>query len=290
MTTASGSAVRFWGRRLGAAVVDLACAVFGRKTVVRASRFVLHRARLDVPNQLHRNGEVVLQRWVLHHIGQRDLVVFDVGANVGEWTAALLEQASGVDIAHLQIHAFEPSKFTFDRLTTRLATTGVRLNRLALSDCSGERRLHVHHPGAGVNSLHDAEGAGAQLAIETVQLTTVDDYCLAHDIPTIQLVKIDTEGHDVSVIRGALRMLRERRIGVIQFEYNHRWVFSRTYLRDAFRELQPLGYRLGKLTPRGVEFYDGWDHELETFVEGNYVACLPEMVPDLHPITWWKAT
>jgi hypothetical protein len=39
--------------------------------------------------------------------------------------------------------------------------------------------------------------------------------------------------------------------------------------------LAPLGYSLGKLTPRGVEFYPGWDAELETFVEGNYVACVP---------------
>ena len=39
------------------------------------------------------------------------------------------------------------------------------------------------------------------------------------------------------------------RIQVTRFEYNHRWVMSRNFLRDAFELLLPLGYELGKLTP-----------------------------------------
>jgi hypothetical protein len=38
--------------------------------------------------------------------------------------------------------------------------------------------------------------------------------------------------------------------------------------------LSPLGYSIGKLTSHGVEFYEKWDWELETFREGNYIACL----------------
>jgi hypothetical protein len=52
--------------------------------------------------------------------------------------------------------------------------------------------------------------------------------------------------------------------------------------------LQPLGYKLGKLTPRGVEFYAHWDPDLETFVEANYVACLPEIAAKLPVVSWWK--
>ena len=74
----------------------------------------------------------------------------------------------------------------------------------------------------------------------------------------------------------------------MQFEYNHRWVFARAYLRDAFDLLTGLGYRIGKLTPKGVEFYPGWDAELETFVEGNYVACEPRAAEALPAVRWWK--
>jgi hypothetical protein len=66
-------------------------------------------------------------------------------------------------------------------------------------------------------------------------------------------------------------------------------VYSRSFLCDAFDLLRPLGYCLGKLTPLGVEFYPAWDPDLETFVEGNYVACSPEIVGRLPSVTWWKS-
>ena len=60
-------------------------------------------------------------------------------------------------------------------------------------------------------------------------------------------------------------------------------------LRDAFEMLEPLGYRLGKLTPQGLEFYPRWDPDLEMFIEGNYVACASHMAERMPSVTWWKA-
>jgi hypothetical protein len=37
-----------------------------------------------------------------------------------------------------------------------------------------------------------------------------------------------------------------------------------------------------------VEFYPRWDAELETFVEGNYVACDPAVAARLPAVPWWK--
>ena len=64
---------------------------------------------------------------------------------------------------------------------------------------------------------------------------------------------------------------------------------QRAFLRDAFDHLTGLGYGVGKLTPKGVEFYPGWEPELETFVEGNYVACSPAAAHSLPAVRWWKA-
>ena len=41
--------------------------------------------------------------------------------------------------------------------------------------------------------------------------------------------------------------------------------------------------------PKGVEFYPGWDPDLETFVQGNYVACTPVAARGLPAVRWWKA-
>jgi hypothetical protein len=127
------------------------------------------------------------------------------------------------------------------------------------------------------------------VAQENVVTTTLDSYAEQSGVARFALVKIDAEGHDLAVLRGARTLLAEHRIAVAQFEYNHRWILGRFYLRDAFEFLLALGYRVGKVTPRGVEFYPGWDADLETFVEGNYLACTPEAAAELPSVTWWKS-
>ena len=132
-------------------------------------------------------------------------------------------------------------------------------------------------------------GGPAGATTEEVATNTLDAYADRAGLDHVTLVKIDTEGHDLAVLRGAQRLFTEQRISIAQFEYNHRWVYARCYLRDVFDLLEPLGYRLGKLTPRGVEFYPGWDADLETFVEGNYVACCALAAERLPSVAWWKS-
>jgi hypothetical protein len=144
-------------------------------------------------------------------------------------------------------------------------------------------------PGAGINSLHMPTVWQVGLTTEEVQTTTLDEYADRTGLDHLTLVKIDTEGHDLAVLRGARKLFTEQRISAVQFEYNHRWIAARSFLRDAFELLVPFGYRLGKLTPHGVEFYPGWDPDLETFVEGNYLACVPAVGARIPNVTWWKA-
>jgi FkbM family methyltransferase len=278
-------------RRVAATGTDLACRAVGRRGVVRAARFVLYRARLDIPNDLCTNGESSLQRWILELLpAGQDFQVFDVGANVGRWSAAMLaaaRQAGRLD--DLDLYAFEPSSYTFALLSEALSGQPVSLLRVALCERSGSAALHVVQPGAGINSLHAPTREHIGVTTEEVATTTLDACAENAGLDQIALVKIDTEGHDLSVLRGARRLFEEHRILAAQFEYNHRWIAARSFLRDAFELLTPLGYRLGKLTPRGVEFYPGWDAELETFVEGNYVACLPPVAERLPSVAWWKS-
>jgi FkbM family methyltransferase len=282
-------------RQAAAATTDMACRAVGRARVVRAARFVLYRARLDVPNDPRANGEPALQRWVLDvgpAIGA--VRVIDVGANVGSWSRAMLAAARRAGrLGDLDLHAFEPSRPTFAMLARALEGQPVSLNPVAVSEQAGSASLHVVGPGAGRNSLHAPVGArpGAATRLATteeVATTTLEAYADRAGMDHITLVKIDTEGHDLAVLRGARRLLAERRISVAQFEYNHRWIDARCYLRDAFDLVGAYGYHVGKLTPRGVEFYPGWDPELETFVEGNYVACAPGVAGRLPRVAWWK--
>lgn len=276
-------------RRAAAMATDLTCQAVGRRSVVRAARYVLLRARLDYPNSLTVNGESALQRWVLRLSPAGEQVhVADVGANVGRWSESMLAAVSraGRD-RDLRLHAFEPDPAAFGALARALDGTSASLSGYALSDRHGTSPFHVVAPAAGTNSLYPLPGGGpAQRRVTTI---TLDRYAEQARVGRFALVKVDAEGHDLAVLRGARGLLAARRITVAQFEYNHRWILGRFFLRDAFEFLLPLGYRVGKLTPRGVEFYPGWDPDLETFVEGNYVACDPDAAAGLPTVPWWKS-
>jgi FkbM family methyltransferase len=277
-------------RRVAAIATDLTCQAVGRRAVVRTAGYVLSRARLDYPNEMSVNGESALQRWILRFSRPGEQIhVADVGANVGRWSESMLAAASKAGReTDLRLHAFEPDSRAFARLAEALDGTPASLSKTALSDRQGTSPFHVVAPAAGTNSLYPVPGAN-QVAPENVATITLDSYAGQSGVARFALVKIDAEGHDLAVLRGARTLLAEHRITVAQFEYNHRWILARFFLRDAFEFLLSLGYRVGKLTPRGVEFYPGWDADLETFVEGNYLACDPEAAAGLPAVTWWKS-
>lgn len=85
------------------------------------------------------------------------------------------------------------------------------------------------------------------------------------------MVKIDTEGFDLLVLRGAEQTLHDGRIEIVQFEYNWRWLPNHVCLRDVFALIADKPYRLGKLCGNTIEFYDQWHFELDRFFENNYV-------------------
>jgi FkbM family methyltransferase len=257
--------------------------VIGRPRLARYARFLTNEVRRDVPNEIADNGETEVQRAAL---GLEDApVVFDVGAHYGEWSTALLDQAA----AEPALYAFEPSRHCHDELTARLTIPSARIERLALSDTAGEVTLHVPHRGAASNSVVPFHDRGHATEAETVETSTLDDYCEAAGISRITLLKSDAEGHDLAVLEGGRRLFERGAIALVQFEYNARWIDARHFLADAFDLLGGWGYDLGKVTPDGVEFYDSWDVELESFREANYLACLPSVRDHFSEVRWWNA-
>lgn len=271
-------------------VAAMAEGLVGRRTLVRGSRFLLDYARRDLPNRLGPNGEWMVQDVVLDSAGEEPLVIFDVGANVGAWSKRLLVVARERAV-QVMVHAFEPSEATYTRLVDDLNTdfaTDFIAVHAAASDRSGRATLYKVHELAGSNSLHGLAGTTDGMATEPVELIALDDYCTATGLESIDLLKIDAEGHDYLVLSGLHRILANRRVRVVQFEYNYRWIGARNYLKDVFDMLIPLGYRIGKVTPQAVEWYSGWSPEIETFREANFLAALPCWSNRFRTLEWWN--
>lgn len=264
----------------------------GRRNLVRLARYLLDYARLDARTDVTSDGELMVQAVVLRHAtGVGRIVVWDVGANYGQWSTELLRLADREHRA-IDLHAFEPSRYTFQRLEPALSSVDsrhtVNLVQKGLSNADGTATLFTVHEGAGTNSLHDYEGWTDDSRVEQVEVRKADSYAAEMGIAKLCLLKCDAEGHDMAVLRGASSLLARGAIDVLQFEYNHRWIVAGHFLRDAFQLLQPLGYSLGKVTPRGVEFYETWDSELETFREANFLACTPAWRDRFPAVVWWN--
>jgi FkbM family methyltransferase len=208
-------------------------------------------------------------------------IIFDVGANIGEWTAPLLHIAEEQGSVEISIHCFEQSPFTLSQLQSTLQEIGngkIYLNNLGMGNVEESRELHITHDGAGTNSLYRRRLEGLDVSYdrsETIQITTVDAYCRKNNISHIDFLKVDVEGHELAVVQGAEGMLKNRAINYVQFEYGGCWIDSRTLFLDMYDFLTSFGYIIGKIMPNGIEFYYKYDQRLETFQMANFLACKP---------------
>ncbi|MCX5724504.1 MAG: FkbM family methyltransferase [Nitrospirae bacterium] len=236
-----------------------------RKLMWRVGRALYTCARGDGQNDSRTNGEYWLLEQVLS-ASPGPTILLDVGANKGDWTAYALGVIPAPN--EVKIHAFEPSLATRAMLTARFAgAVAVTVHPCALAETEGEALFYSHEAGAGTNSLSPSSG----LSVEAVTRMTIDQFVHRSEIQSVSMLKIDTEGFDLLVLRGAEQSLREGRIDLVQFEYNWRWLLNHACLRDVFDLISDKPYRLGKLVGHAVEFYDQWHFELDRFFENNYV-------------------
>ena len=178
-------------------------------------------------------------------------VIFDVGANVGATAQryrALYPRAA--------IHCFEPYPPSFAALSEALSADPlVSLHRLALSSTRGSGVLNVNR-NAETNSLLPSDSHAAQYwgegLLETqgkveVELQTLDGFCNEHSVARIDVLKLDVQGAEYSVLEGADALLTARRIGMIYTEV----IIAPTYVGQ-----RRLVDYLSLLSAKGYELFD----------------------------------
>jgi FkbM family methyltransferase len=213
-----------------------------------AVRHLLARANLDV-RRLHDAPFGV--RWsedVAHYLQGRPLgVAFDVGAHRGETTLKLLDS-----FPEAQIHSFEPLPENFAALQRATASTAAHTINAAVSDGSGVLTI-----GRGeVTYQSGVSAAGERIEVQSL---TVDEYADTHGIERLGLLKIDTEGHEEAVLRGAHRRLQA---GAVEFvvcecEFAPRPDEPHAQFPALHALLEPLGYRVVSFYTGGVDSL-GW--------------------------------
>lgn len=220
------------------------------------------------------SGEKAVVELAARRSTEGPLCVFDVGANEGQYLTLTLRILAGRDLV---VHAFEPSCTAFGALGEAAgAQPNVHVNNCALGSARGSATLYYDRPGSGLASLtrRRLDHLGIEFGqSEIVAVDTIDDYCAARGVACIDLLKLDVEGHELEVLKGATQMLAGHHIDVIAFEFGGCNIDSRTYLRDFFTLFRAYGMRVARVTPSGyLVDLPRYREEYEQFRTSNFVA------------------
>jgi FkbM family methyltransferase len=173
----------------------------------------------------------------------------DIGANVGSWSVLAAK-------VFPQIHAFEPD-VKHAALLKRILPSNVTVHEIALSDREGIGSFMVPvFNGRELTtrgSLEPNANIGLEGKVCQVRLATLDGF----DFHGIDLIKIDVEGHEASVLEGALKTIeRERPPLIIEIEERHHpgrseeiieRLLSRDYLCCYLRDKQLENFERGSI-------------------------------------------
>ncbi|MCW3467881.1 FkbM family methyltransferase [Chitinophaga nivalis] len=221
------------------------------------------------------SGEKAFIRYLINRGKLSSGAILDIGANVGNYSIMLRNNK-----IRLPIYAFEPHPVAFRRLETAAAEyaftavplgAGETRTTAAIYDYQGEGGSeHASMYKGVIEELH--KGQAEAVAIE---LTTIDAFVAAHNISRIALLKIDTEGHELSVLKGAQECIRKGMAEAIQIEFNEMNVISRTFFKDII-DLLP-GYDFYRLLPDGLKALGKYNTTgFEIFLFQNVVALKKE--------------
>lgn len=182
-------------------------------------------------------------------------IVLDVGAHIGESAYLLLKK-----FPEARLFCFEPASANFIKLKTLVkGYKNVECLKIALGS-------EIKTGWISINGRHDmfhlideliVQDEKLNSVVEKVAITTIDNFCIENKIDKISYLKIDTEGEDLEVLKGATKSLSEQKIDFIQVEASMNPMNKHHIKFEVFKEfLESYNYFL-------FGFYEQMDEWIE---------------------------
>lgn len=188
--------------------------------------------------------------WLKKYLkGKKNPVIVDIGANVGEYTKGVLKINPSSEVISI-----EPHPKTFLKLTKNIQNENVTFFNIGIGEKRGKMRLFDYAESDGsshatlyedvIVNLHKSDAISHEIDVDTLENILVG---FSNDI---DLLKIDTEGNEFNVLKGAKKLFEVNKIKAIHFEFNEMNIVSKSSFKD-FWDLLNENFIFYRILPRG---------------------------------------
>lgn len=167
---------------------------------------------------------------------------FDIGSNIGLFSL----HASPIIGNTGRIYAFEPTPVTFERLQNNIVLNNfqnIKAENLGLSNSMKPLEFHVSNNGYDAwNSVVRLTQLEDSSVIE-IRTNTIDNYLAENNIQHVDLIKIDVEGWELNVLKGAANLISRADSPVLMVEFTETNAFAAGYYcGELFDYVKSFGY------------------------------------------------
>jgi FkbM family methyltransferase len=145
-------------------------------------------------------------------------VALDIGANIGAHTLPIAKHVGATG----RVFAFEPTDYAYGKLKGNLAlnpeldrhVTAEQIMLTADASDPVQREIYASWPLESTGEVH-SKHLGKLVSTAQASVATLDDYVARKSIDRIDLIKIDVDGHEYSVLRGGMAALKRFRPALV---------------------------------------------------------------------------
>ena len=206
---------------------------------------------------------------------RKNLVVLDVGANKGQFMDLILKNFKNF---RLELYAFEPHPQSFEKLNEKFRKVKfIEFINKALGKKNSNAKLWDYKGSKGSEhasldkSIFEAVHGKTVESID-IPVITLDSFVTQKNIKKIDFIKIDVEGSEIDVLKGASETIKSGKIEIIQFEITQLNSVNKILFKD-FWDLLHADFKIFRILTKGlIELKHYEISSLEIFGYQNLVA------------------